>query len=42
MPSWESDAGIGQFLWLPACMRNGSEMRMRTHSYRLQRRIWWR
>jgi hypothetical protein len=37
MPSWESDAGIGQFLWLPASMRNGSlannsEMRMPTHT----------
>jgi hypothetical protein len=37
MPSWGSDAGVGQFLWLPASMRNGSlannsEMRMPTHT----------
>lgn len=37
MPSWESDGGVGQFLWLPASMRNGSlannsEMRMPTHT----------
>ncbi|KAM3275992.1 hypothetical protein ACQJBY_044394 [Aegilops geniculata] len=37
MPSWESGAGVGQFLWLPASMRNGSlannsEMRMPTHT----------
>uniref|UniRef100_A0ACD5XEU2 Uncharacterized protein n=2 Tax=Avena sativa TaxID=4498 RepID=A0ACD5XEU2_AVESA len=37
MPSWGSDDGVGQFLWLPASMRNGSlannsEMRMPTHT----------
>uniref|UniRef100_A0A0E0EK71 Cyclase family protein n=2 Tax=Oryza meridionalis TaxID=40149 RepID=A0A0E0EK71_9ORYZ len=37
MPSWESDGGVGQFLWLPASMRNGSrannsEMRLPTHT----------
>ncbi|KAL8129219.1 hypothetical protein V2J09_018374 [Rumex salicifolius] len=24
MPSWESDEGLGQFLWLPKSMKNGS------------------
>ncbi|KAD2804166.1 hypothetical protein E3N88_37543 [Mikania micrantha] len=37
MPSWGSDDGIGQFLRLPASMKNGSlannsEMKMPTHS----------
>ncbi|KAL2490797.1 Cyclase family protein [Abeliophyllum distichum] len=37
MPSWESDDGIGQFLWLPNSMKNGSlannsEMKLPTHT----------
>uniref|UniRef100_A0A0D9X6K4 Cyclase family protein n=1 Tax=Leersia perrieri TaxID=77586 RepID=A0A0D9X6K4_9ORYZ len=37
MPSWESEGGVGQFLWLPHSMRNGSlannsEMRLPTHT----------
>lgn len=37
MPSWEADAGVGQFLWLARSMRNGSrannsEMRLPTHT----------
>lgn len=37
MPSWESDDGIGQFLWLPKSMKNGSlannsEMKLPTHT----------
>ncbi|KAJ6804034.1 uncharacterized protein M6B38_336020 [Iris pallida] len=37
MPSWESDEGVGQFLWLPKSMKNGSlannsEMRLPTHT----------
>lgn len=37
MPSWGSDEGIGQFLWLPNSMKNGSlannsEMKMPTHT----------
>ncbi|OMO63289.1 putative cyclase protein [Corchorus olitorius] len=37
MPSWGSNDGIGQFLWLPASMKNGSlannsEMKMPTHT----------
>ncbi|XVF01313.1 hypothetical protein REPUB_Repub04eG0077200 [Reevesia pubescens] len=37
MPSWESNDGIGQFLWLPKSMKNGSlannsEMKLPAHS----------
>ncbi|KAL6964037.1 Cyclase-like protein 2, variant 2 [Sarracenia purpurea var. burkii] len=37
MPSWGSEDGIGQFLWLPASMKNGSlannsEMKLPTHT----------
>lgn len=37
MPSWGSDSGIGQFLWLPKSMKNGSlannsEMKLPTHT----------
>lgn len=37
MPLWESDDGLGQFLWLPASMKNGSlannsEMKLPTHT----------
>lgn len=37
MPSFDSDEGIGQFLWLPQSMKNGSiannsEMKMQTHT----------
>ncbi|XP_002518692.2 cyclase-like protein 2 [Ricinus communis] len=37
MPSWGSDEGLGQFLWLPASMKNGSlannsEMKLPTHT----------
>ncbi|KAL2457773.1 Cyclase family protein [Forsythia ovata] len=37
MPSWGSDDGIGQFLWLPNSMKNGSlannsEMKLPTHT----------
>ncbi|XP_059647824.1 cyclase-like protein 2 [Cornus florida] len=37
MPSWGSDDGVGQFLWLPASMKNGSlannsEMKLPTHT----------
>ncbi|CAL9105252.1 unnamed protein product [Musa acuminata var. zebrina] len=37
MPSWESDEGLGQFLWLPKSMKNGSlannsEMKLPTHT----------
>ncbi|KAI3692243.1 hypothetical protein L6452_32056 [Arctium lappa] len=37
MPSWESEHGLGQFLWLPASMKNGSlannsEMRLPAHT----------
>ncbi|WCJ17800.1 Cyclase family protein [Euphorbia peplus] len=37
MPSWGSDDGLGQFLWLPASMKNGSlannsEMKLPTHT----------
>ncbi|XVF01315.1 hypothetical protein REPUB_Repub04eG0077300 [Reevesia pubescens] len=37
MPSWGSNDGLGQFLWLPASMKNGSlannsEMKMPTHT----------
>ncbi|OVA02065.1 putative cyclase [Macleaya cordata] len=37
MPSWGSSEGLGQFLWLPASMKNGSlannsEMKMPTHT----------
>lgn len=37
MPAWESDEGLGQFLWLPKSMKNGSlannsEMKMPTHT----------
>ncbi|XWS68074.1 hypothetical protein CRYUN_Cryun04dG0058900 [Craigia yunnanensis] len=37
MPSWESNDGIGQFLWLPKSMKNGSlannsEMKLPTHT----------
>jgi Putative cyclase len=37
MPAWESSEGVGQFLWLPKSMTNGSlannsEMKMGTHT----------
>ncbi|XP_031128396.1 cyclase-like protein 2 [Ipomoea triloba] len=37
MPSWGSEEGLGQFLWLPASMKNGSEannseMKLPTHT----------
>lgn len=37
MPSWGSDSGLGQFLWLPESMKNGSlannsEMKLPTHT----------
>ncbi|XP_042488640.1 cyclase-like protein 2 isoform X2 [Macadamia integrifolia] len=37
MPSWGSTEGLGQFLWLPASMKNGSlannsEMKLPTHT----------
>ncbi|CAI0445756.1 unnamed protein product [Linum tenue] len=37
MPVWESDDGLGQFLWLPKSMKNGSlannsEMKLPTHT----------
>lgn len=37
MPSWDSDSGVGQFLWLPQSMKNGShannsEMKLPTHT----------
>ncbi|KAJ1402902.1 hypothetical protein SESBI_27739 [Sesbania bispinosa] len=37
MPEWESNDGIGQFLWLPKSMKNGSlannsEMKLPTHT----------
>jgi hypothetical protein len=37
MPSWESEDGVGQFLWLPKSMKNGSqannsEMKLPTHT----------
>ncbi|XP_058191742.1 cyclase-like protein 2 isoform X1 [Rhododendron vialii] len=37
MPNWGSEDGIGQFLWLPASMKNGSlannsEMKIPTHT----------
>ncbi|KAL8129208.1 hypothetical protein V2J09_018363 [Rumex salicifolius] len=37
MPSWDSDEGLGQFLWLPNSMKNGSlannsEMKLPTHT----------
>ncbi|KAK6946064.1 Kynurenine formamidase/cyclase-like [Dillenia turbinata] len=37
MPTWESDEGLGQFLWLPLSMKNGSlannsEMKLPTHT----------
>lgn len=37
MPSWESDEGIGQFLWLPKSIKNGSlsnnsEMKLPVHT----------
>ncbi|KAL7119024.1 hypothetical protein ACP275_02G037200 [Erythranthe tilingii] len=37
MPSWESDGGVGQLLWLPKSMKNGSlannsEMKLPTHT----------
>ncbi|XP_065872154.1 cyclase-like protein 2 [Euphorbia lathyris] len=37
MPSWGSNDGLGQFLWLPASMKNGSlannsEMKLPTHT----------
>lgn len=37
LPSWGTDEGLGQFLWLPASMKNGSlannsEMKMPTHT----------
>ncbi|KAK8914367.1 hypothetical protein KSP39_PZI024015 [Platanthera zijinensis] len=37
MPSWESDEGVGQFLWLPKSMKNGSlannsEMKLPSHT----------
>ncbi|KVH91632.1 putative cyclase [Cynara cardunculus var. scolymus] len=37
MPSWESDDGLGQFLWLPGSMKNGSlannsEMKLPAHT----------
>uniref|UniRef100_A0A5B7AZE1 Arylformamidase n=1 Tax=Davidia involucrata TaxID=16924 RepID=A0A5B7AZE1_DAVIN len=37
MPSWGSEDGLGQFLWLPASMKNGSlannsEMKLPTHT----------
>ncbi|KAF9621922.1 hypothetical protein IFM89_029142 [Coptis chinensis] len=37
MPSWGSNEGLGQFLWLPASMKNGSlannsEMKLPTHT----------
>ena len=37
MPSWESVDGVGQFLWLPKSMKNGSlannsEMKLPTHT----------
>lgn len=37
MPSWESKDGVGQFLWLPKSMKNGSlannsEMKLPTHT----------
>ncbi|CAA2976467.1 Cyclase family isoform 1 [Olea europaea subsp. europaea] len=37
MPSWESNDGVGQFLWLPKSMKNGSlannsEMKLPTHT----------
>lgn len=37
MPSWESNDGIGQFLWLPKSMKNGSlannsEMKLSVHT----------
>lgn len=37
MPSWESDEGVGQFLWLPKSMKNGSlannsEMKLPAHA----------
>lgn len=37
MPSWDSEEGVGQFLWLPKSMKNGSlannsEMKLPTHS----------
>ena len=37
MPAWDSEDGLGQFLWLPASMKNGSlannsEMKLPTHT----------
>ncbi|RRT50949.1 hypothetical protein BHE74_00051000 [Ensete ventricosum] len=37
MPSWDSDEGLGQFLWLPKSMKNGSlannsEMKLPAHT----------
>lgn len=37
MPSWESSDGVGQFLWLPKSMKNGSlannsEMKLPAHT----------
>lgn len=37
MPNWGSEDGVGQFLWLPASMKNGSlannsEMKLPTHT----------
>ncbi|XP_011658891.2 cyclase-like protein 2 [Cucumis sativus] len=37
MPAWESDQGLGQFLWLPKSMKNGSlannsEMKLPAHT----------
>ncbi|KAJ3693296.1 hypothetical protein LUZ60_008776 [Juncus effusus] len=37
LPSWESNEGVGQFLWLPHSIKNGSlannsEMKMPTHT----------
>lgn len=37
MPSWESSDGLGDFLWLPKSMKNGSlannsEMKLPTHT----------
>lgn len=37
MPSWELEDGLGQFLWLPKSMKNGSlannsEMKLPTHT----------
>ncbi|KAL3517079.1 hypothetical protein ACH5RR_023981 [Cinchona calisaya] len=37
MPSWDSQQGVGQFLWLPRSIKNGSlannsEMKLPTHT----------